>query len=386
MKDKPDNRAVHVLQMAPLGAGGITSLVLNIASHLDREKVVFDYLTFYDRKEFNEDKALSYGGKKIVVPLDKYNNRIIRAIHKFFGTIKVISENRIEIVHINASFPYDIVVGISAKLGGANKVIFHSHNSSMKTDKSIRGRIMPICKKIIPYISDCNLACSELAAKFMFSDRILKSDNFTIIKNGIDVDKYIFSPERRILWRTKLGINNRFVVGHIGRFTQQKNHKKVIDIFEKIYEKDKSALLLLIGVGELFDDIRELVTQKHLDQCVIFYGATSNVPELLQAMDCFVFPSLYEGLPVVGVEVQASGLPIVMSDTITKEVGITNLATYVSLEESDDMWANIVLKKGFENKRKNMSQEIIAAGFDIKEVADQLTTLYLRGRKDEIYN
>lgn len=294
-------KPIKVLQVAPLGAGGVTSLILNIAEKIDNEKVQFDYLTFYDRKEFNEDRAKALGGKKYVVPIDHYKNPLIRSLFKFFYAIKVIRSSEADIIHINGSKPYDVLVGVSAKLAGVNTVFFHSHNSSMDNGSGIKKNIMNLFKKLIPIVSDYNLACSDLAAQFMFPPQILKEKNFTVIKNAIDVEKYRFSEEVRLEYRKKLKMENKLIIGHIGRFMPQKNHKFLIDIFAEIYKKRSDAVLVLIGNGELLDEIKEYVEKKQLKNAVCFYGTTNEVPQILQAFDCFLLPSFYEGLPVVGV-------------------------------------------------------------------------------------
>ena len=370
-------KKIKVLQVAPLGAGGVTSLILNIAEKIDNEKVQFDYLTFYDRKEFNEDRAKALGGKKYVVPIDHYKNPLIRSLFKFFYAIKVIHSSEADIIHINGSKPYDVLVGVSAKLAGVNTVFFHSHNSSMDNENGIKKIIMDLFKKLIPIISDYNLACSDLAAQFMFPSQILKEKKFTVIKNAIDVEKYRFSEEVRSEYRKKLNVENNLVIGHIGRFMPQKNHKFLIDIFSEIYKKRSDAILILIGNGELFDNIKQYVEKKQLSKVVRFYGTTNEVPQILQAMDCFLFPSFFEGLPVVGVEVQASGLPFELTDTITKEVNISDLVNYLSLEDEPEKWADCVIKCSELKRNRSEYPEIVKkAGFDISEETKKLTSLY----------
>lgn len=370
-------KKIKVLQVAPLGAGGVTSLILNIAEKIDNEKVQFDYLTFYDRKEFNEDRAKALGGKKYVVPIDHYKNPLIRSLFKFFYAIKVIHSSEADIIHINGSKPYDVLVGVSAKLAGVNTVFFHSHNSSMDNENGIKKIIMDLFKKLIPIISDYNLACSDLAAQFMFPSQILKEKKFTVIKNAIDVEKYRFSEEVRSEYRKKLNVENNLVIGHIGRFMPQKNHKFLIDIFSEIYKKRSDAILILIGNGELFDNVKQYVEKKQLSKVVRFYGTTNEVPQILQAMDCFLFPSFFEGLPVVGVEVQASGLPFVLTDTITKEVNFSDLVNYLSLEDEQEKWADCVIKCSELKRNRSEYPEIVKkAGFDISEETKKLTSLY----------
>lgn len=373
-----NKRPVRVLQVVPLGTGGVTSLILNIAESINKDKVTFDYLTFYDRKEFAEDRALACGGKKYVIPIDHCKNPLARALFKFFYAIKVIRSCNPDIIHLNTSQTYEVFVGISAKLAGTKKVFYHSHNSASKKGNKIRQITSKICKKMIPLVSDCNLACSLLAAEHMYTKKTIEEGNYILVKNGIHTDRFRFNEMTRRKYRSRLGVENKIVIGHVGRFMKQKNHKFLIDIFEQINKKDKNTVLLLIGVGELFDKIKVYVKQKNLDEAVIFYGATTEVPQLLQAMDCFLLPSLYEGLPVAGVEVQAAGLPIVMSDTITREVDIADLATYVSLDASPEKWADIVLEQ-CERKidRESKADVVKNAGFDIKETADMLTDLYI---------
>ena len=370
-------KPVKVLQVAPLGAGGVTSLVLNIAEKINKERVHFDYLTFYDRKEFNEERAIALGGKKFTVPIDHYENSLVRSIFKFFYAIYIVRKSRADVIHINASKPYEVLVGVSAKLAGTRKVFFHSHNSAMDKSSGLTSKIMSLLKKMIPLVSDCNLACSELAAQFMFPDSILKSRKYTVIKNAIDTSKYRYSSAIRQAYRDKLGLNNELVIGHIGRFMPQKNHAFLIDIFEEIHIKRPDSVLILIGEGELFDQVKQQVADKKLQDSVIFYGATNEVPQLLQAFDCFLFPSLYEGLPVVGVEVQASGIPLIMSDTITDEIGFTDLAQYISLENTKEILADAVLDAVKQKKDRTVYADLVKeAGFDIYDIVDVLTMLY----------
>ena len=173
-------------------------------------------------------------------------------------------------------------------------------------------------------------------------------------------------------------IENRFVIGHIGRFCNAKNHKKLIEIFEQVYKQCRNARLLLVGSGELQEEIKQLVEQKKLEDVVIFYGATTKVPELLQAMDCFVLPSLYEGLPLAGIEAQTAGLPVIMSDTITREVKVSDLAHYFPLKSSAEEWAEEILKvKSEQPERRDMSEEIRKTGFDIKEISKLMIQKYI---------
>lgn len=369
---------IKVLQLVPLGTDGITSLILNINERMDPNRVIFNYMTFYDRKEFNEEMVLENGGKKYVVPIDHFKKTIPRAFFKFFYAIKVIHECNPDIIHINASSPYDMLVGLSAKIAGTKKVIFHSHNSSMRKRSRLQSTVMEICKRILPLLSDCNLACSEAAAIHMFPKRIIIKKKYMVIHNGIDTSKYLFSFEQSIEYRKKLHVENNFVIGHIGRFSAAKNHKKLIEIFEKVNKRCSETKLLLIGSGELDKEIKHMVKEKRLSDKVIFYGQSKEIPQLLQAMDCFVFPSLYEGLPLVVLEAQASGLPTIMSDTITKEAGVTSLAEFFPLNATAEEWAEkIMLIKEKKENRFSRGEEIRKAGLDIEDITEQMMKQYI---------
>lgn len=199
-----------------------------------------------------------------------------------------------------------------------------------------------------------------------------------VIHNGIDTSKYLFSFEQSIEYRKKLHVENNFVIGHIGRFSAAKNHKKLIEIFEKVNKRCSETKLLLIGSGELDKEIKHMVKEKRLSDKVIFYGQSKEIPQLLQAMDCFVFPSLYEGLPLVVLEAQASGLPTIMSDTITKEAGVTSLAEFFPLNATAEEWAEkIMLIKEKKENRFSRGEEIRKAGLDIEDITEQMMKQYI---------
>lgn len=368
---------VRVCQIAPLGVGGISSMVFNICSHMDQSKVNFDYLTYYTFDACDE-KIKEYGGEKYVIDLENIHNSLLKAILKFTRTFSVMKKNKVQILHINASIPYDILIGLAAKLAGVKTVVFHSHNSNYDREKNIKTLIMPVFKSLIPFIADYNIACSESAARYMFPKRVIDSKDYQIINNGIEVSSYVYNPQVRQVYRSRYNCHGKFVVGHIGRFVRQKNHEFIIDIFSEIHKKESDSILCLFGTGEDENRIKEKVKELGLEDSVMFYGTTNEVQNILQMMDVFLFPSLYEGLPVVCVEAQAAGLPVVASGTITEEVRITDLVKFVPLNESAEFWADEVLKyrKGFQ--RRNTSKEIIDAGFSIEDTVKQLTKIYIK--------
>ena len=212
----------------------------------------------------------------------------------------------------------------------------------------------------------------------MKSRKYWKEGKVSVLKNAIDIKNFCFSEETRKKYRQELGIDDQLLIGHVGRFQTQKNHDFLVDIFYEISKKDSSAKLLLVGEGPLQEKIKDKVAGLGITDCVIFAGVRDDVANLMQAMDVFLFPSLFEGLGIVLVEAQAAGLPCVASKTvIPEEVRLTEEFEFIDLEESAQVWAERVLGiKGTEN-RLDGQDKVLKAGYDIKTSAKELETFYL---------
>ena len=214
-------------------------------------------------------------------------------------------------------------------------------------------------------------ACGEEAGKWMF-----ETDNFEVINNAIDTDLYTYNKEKADKVKKEFDIENKFVVGHVGRFSYPKNHKFIIDVFNEVQKVREDSVLMLVGDGDLRSQIEQKVRDLRLSEKVIFTGVRSDVNDLMQGMDVFLFPSLYEGLPVTMVEAQASGLKCIISDKVTLECKMTENVVVIKLEESPQQWAKEVLK--YEKyERQNTKEEIVKANFDIKANAKYLQEFYL---------
>ena len=219
--------------------------------------------------------------------------------------------------------------------------------------------------------------CSKPAGIWTFGSKAVDSGKVKFIKNGIETEKFVYNDQIRILKRKELGLNNKLVVGHVGRFMQQKNHTFLIDIFQELHKKQPNSVLVLVSDGKLMNEVKNKVHTYGLDDAVLFLGNRNDVNELMQAFDVFVFPSLWEGLPLTGIEAQTAGLPVFMSDVITDEVCITNNIYKMSLKQSATEWANKIFSVTNNHKRENMKQQVIDAGFDIRTTADWLQEFYL---------
>ena len=205
---------------------------------------------------------------------------------------------------------------------------------------------------------------------------MFKNHSFVIMRNAINTEKFVYDPEIAKRQKESLGIEDKFVLGHVGRFNFQKNHEFLIEIFNEVCKENANTVLLLVGTGELEENIHKKVRNLGLHEKVKFLGVREDIPELMQAMDVFVFPSLFEGLPVTLVEAQAAGLPCVVSDTITKEIDITNNVKFLDINGKTYEWAKDIIKK--KERKKEAYHMLEKAGFDIKNNAEWLVEQYQR--------
>ena len=370
-------RPLRVVQACDLQAGGISSMILAVCENLDREAVNFDYLVYRDQEEFEDRRVQALGGRKLVASNTDAANKFEKFIYKFFRTYRVLRQERAEIFHINASTPYDCLVGLAARLAGVRTVILHAHNS--RPEKSGKGHLVfqNICRMFQPLCGDRYFACSNLANEFMYGSRRRKKA--VLVKNGIDTRRFQFDETVRREMRERYGLQDALVIGHIGRLCPQKNHSFLIQIFAELRKLRKDARLVLIGQGELERELMDQVERLELQDSILYIPVTSQPEQFYCMMDLFLLPSLYEGLPVVGVEAQASGLPCIFSDSITRELSITDRAHYLSLEQSPAEWAEqaVTLAGETETDRSVYAIQVRQNGFEIRDTAKWLQSFYL---------
>ena len=373
------NKTLRVLQIVDsLGAGGIQAFILNINKNMDLDKIKFDYVVYRNERdaEFYDKSVEKMGGN--IICLQKNNG--IKRIKSFIDLYKLQKDKKYDVVHIHGDRVKSFFEAIIFKLCKTPIIIMHSHNDRMSKDKKlyyIHLGMQNVIKHFWKFIVDYEFACSTNAAKWMFSKSDIRDSRAKVINNGIDEKKFIYNEEVRQKYRKKLNVEGKFVVAHVGRFSYQKNHDFLIDIFNSVNKQYSNSVLLLIGDGELKEKIIEKVRLLNLEDKVIFYGLSDEIHNILQAADIFVFPSHYEGLPVVGIEVQASGLMTVASDNITNEIKITDYWTSVSLNKSAEEWAKIILKYKDGYTRINTSKEIINSGFSAAGISKTLEDLYI---------
>ncbi len=354
-------RVLHVVTY--MGRGGLETMIMNYYRNIDRSKVQFDFLTHREERWDYDDEIEKLGGKIYRLPrLNPFSTSYLKALDGFFKEHK-----EYKIVHCHQ----DCLSGIPLKYAKKNGVPFtiaHSHNANQ--DKNLKYLIKLIAKKNICKYSDHLFACGKEAGEWMF-----KTSDFEILNNAIDTKRYIYNEEKSLEMKEKLGVTDKFVIGHVGRFRPQKNHSFIIDIFKEVCEKEPNSILLLVGDGPLEKDIKKKVNSLELEDKVKFLGARDNVNDLMQAMDVFVLPSLYEGFGIVLIEAQASGLECVISESIPTDAIISKKVKQLGLDDDISTWSKEILSS--KSERKEGIEDIEKSKYDIKSNAKWLENFYI---------
>lgn len=359
---------IRVLQVVNcMTYGGIETFIMNVYRNVDRTKIQFDFAVV-SKKEGAFDKEIKkLGGNIYYFPKRRKNIKRYKDEWKKFLKL---NKNKYNCIHMHVSSLSNIEpIKIAKKVGIANRFI-HAHNTHQKG--IIHNILNKINRQNISKVATRLFACSTEAGKYCFG-----KNHFEILKNGILTDKFIFNEQIRIEKRKQFGLKvNDLAIINVARFSEQKNHKFLIDIFKKIYIQNDNARLYLVGDGALKLEIEKKVTDMNLNNVVFFLNNRDDVNEILQAMDLFLMPSLYEGLPVSGIEAQASGLPLYISNTVSPEIKITDLVTFYPLQEPAENWAKNILNTIDSKKRKNTKFQIVKRGYDIVNTTKILEQYY----------
>ncbi len=355
--------------VSSLNQGGAETFLMKLYRNIDREQYQFDFCLMSDVVGKYEEEALSLGSRLYRIPPKSEN-----PIKSFLSLKNIVKENGYEYVMRVNEHSLSVIDLIAAKLGGAKKLIMRSSNADSGSAKS---RMLHKMFLFLPHhIPHVKIAPSTKAALYTFGKKNVTKGKVSIVKNGLPVDEFVFDSKERASLRAELNLENKFVVGHVGRFQKQKNHKFLIEIFNEIHKKNENARLVLVGGnGELLDETKKQVKELGLEKEVIFLGNRSDVPKLLGAFDVLVFPSFFEGMPNVVIESQAASLPCVISDTITEEADITGMVEYLSLDKTAEEWAEKALLQAQRFERKDLKEEFYKNGYAIKAVVERFTEL-----------
>ena len=362
-------RVLH--SVSNMARAGIETMLMNYYREMDRDLIQFDFLANKPVPGEYDEEIRSMGGRVFVSP---GLNPLHFPQYKRFVAGLLQDDPDIRIVHAhNEAMGYYALK--SAQDAGIGIRIAHAHNTRIIRD--YKYPLKMVCKRLLPGAATDYWSCGRDAGIYYYGKKRWNASGF-ILHNAIDLDRFRFQPELRHSLRSRHGLADCFVIGHVGRFNVQKNHTRLLDIFSKIAQAAPEARLALIGVGETEQVIREKARALGVQDKVLFLGQMANVNEWYQAMDCFALPSLFEGLPVVGVEAQAAGLPCFFSDHVTDEILLSPDACRVSLGASDEDWAQKILAaKGSKADRTAGADTVRRAGFDIHQEGRKLQAIYL---------
>lgn len=352
-----------------LNRGGSETMVMNLYRNIDRSKIQFDFVVHRDEKGDYEDEILKLGGRIYRVP--RY--RVVNHFTYTKAWEKLLRDHpEWKIVH---GHMYTIA---SIFLRESNKekriTIAHSHSTSNgKLGLSYIAK--NIIEKPLRNIADYFIACSNEAGRWLFGDKVVTSNKYMILPNAIDVDKFIFDKDKRDRMRDLLDVDSKVVLGHVGRYNYQKNFPFLLDLVEKLIKINKNYIMLQVGDGKNNHDLQNQIKDRGLEENFKLLGVREDIPDIMQAMDVFIFPSINEGLGIVAIEAQASSLPCLLSDTIPSEVEVTNLVEYLPINKGIDMWVDKIVNLSI-GERLNRSQEIKKSGYDINSTSRKITDYY----------
>jgi glycosyltransferase involved in cell wall biosynthesis len=359
---------LRVLQVVSImNRGGIENMLMNLYRTIDRNSVQFDFVVHRSEEGNFDSEILEMGGLIYHAPHYKVTNHI-EYVNWWKAFFKEHSEYRI--IHSHTYAIASIHLSIAKKNG--LKTIVHSHSSS--TGKGMKALMKGVLQRHIADIPDYLFSCSDKAGEWLYGRVSLGKPNYFLLKNAIDTNKFTYNEKTRDKVRSELGLAQEVTLGHVGNFTDPKNYPFILCIFRDLLKRGVNSKLVLVGTGPLVDTIKNQASESEIIDKIIFTGTRNDVFNVLQAMDFFIFPSIFEGLPVTVIEAQASGLKCFISDNITKEVCVTELVKQLPISASD-VWVDAIVNSiGY--KRQAMEKEIAASGYDIQSTAKWLSTFY----------
>ncbi len=356
---------IKVLQIVTtMNRGGLETMLMNYYRQIDKGKIQFDFLVHTPNVSDYDKEIESLGGHVYHI------SRLIPWSQSYKKELKVFFFNHPEykVVHVHQDCLSSVALSVAKECEIPIRIA-HSHNSNQ--DHNLKYLVKLHYMKSIPAYATDLFACGKDAGDWMFRGHL-----YQILNNAVNTKDYKYDKDLSYKIKSSLNLQDKIVYGHVGRFNEQKNHAYLIDIFNEILKKQSNAHLLLVGDGDLRSSIEEKIKSLKLEDHITLTGVRSDVNELLQAMDVFVFPSLYEGLPFVLVEAQSSGLPCLISNTIPQDCVLTNLIHYKDLNDSAESWANEAIELSH-NTNREFQQSIIEKGFDIQTEALKLQNFYL---------
>jgi glycosyltransferase involved in cell wall biosynthesis len=371
---KSNNEPIRVLHVVgAMNYGGVESMLMNLHRNIDHNRVQFDYLVRTNEKGKHDDEILLLGGNIYRIrPFDGLNiYSYYRECLSFFS-----QHPEIQVVHGHLGSSASLYLK-AAKQSGAY-TIAHSHNANI--DHNFRNLAYSIYSYPTRFVADSLFACSTEAGCSRFGKRAVEGPKFYLFHNAIDLKAYqLEQEERRSVDEEFHFASDNILIGAVGRISMQKNPEFIFRIFKEAIEMNDKVRCIWIGTGDMENKCHALIESHHMADRIIMTGSRNDVPRLLKRMDCYIMPSLFEGLPVSAIEAQATGLPCLLSDAISKETEICDLVKWMSISESPQSWASRAIELAAENRliRKNPNEEVVKAGYDIKSTSQWLSDFYV---------
>ncbi|MHA7139560.1 glycosyltransferase family 1 protein [Rossellomorea arthrocnemi] len=363
---------IRVLQVVTImNRGGLETMLMNYYRQIDRTRIQFDFMVHREEEGHYDKEIKDLGGNIYKMPPIKPGNyrRYFKMLDIFFE-----SNKQYFIVHSHINENSSFVLK-AAKKAGVPCRIAHSHLSDLGIDYKIPFRIY--ARLAMGNNPNSYFACSKEAGKWLFGSNRKRLNNIIVLNNAVNTKDFKYDKMTRKKMREDIGATEKqLVIGHIGRFNKQKNHSFLIDIFKEVSIQKPDSILILAGDGHLRKSIEKKVDDLGLNSNVKFLGVREDIPNLMQAMDVLLFPSLFEGLPVVLVEAQAAGLTSIVSDSITTETNVTGKITFESLASSPQKWANLILSSSYEHE--DTAKVLSEKGYDTKTMSNWLTNYYMK--------
>ena len=359
--------------------GGIETMIMNIYRNIDREKVQFDFLAHFGREAAYNNEIRAMGGRIYEMPALRDEKHVffwrffsyLIALNKFFREHK-----EYKVIHGHMTHTAALYMPNAKKYGVSCRIV-HSHSTHSKA--GLLGLLTTFLHKFATKDATDFFACSKAAQKWFFSDEIINSGKVHIIANAIDAKRFHYDPDKREKMRRELGLDDDLTIVHVARFRTEKNQAFMIDVLEKALKARKDITLIYVGDGPLEEDVKMKAKACGVDDHVRFLGMRGDVPDILQAADVFVLPSIWEGLPLTAIEAQASGLHCVVSDTLSQELNALGMVKYVSMDNLD-AWVEALFEAGAQERRDTYN-EIVASGYDINSTVPWLQEFYLSHNK-----
>lgn len=370
-----ESRRLRVLQVGMTrNLGGIETYLIEQFRHLDKSKIDYDFVNITGEYSICYEDEILASGSKIFKVVSRHKNPLLH----YWQWFNILLQNKgvYDVIVLNTNsleYVFPLVLG---KIFGIPVRVIHSHNSGFENKQGLARRLLVgMNKKLLAWSANLRFACSQFAGQWMFKD-----NPYHVIYNAIDIHKYDANLIVREETRNALGLHTELTLLHVGRFSYQKNHSFLLDIFKEVHGIQPDSVLLLVGdtteESEFLTEVKRKIKAYGLENVVRLLGRRDDVNKIMQAADVLVMPSFFEGLTVVGIEAQASDLPLLLSDTVTKELGLLPSTQFISLEAGPTAWAKAIVNSKQHN-RQSRYEELKAAGYDIGNETERVEKLLI---------